>query len=207
MPEMSASARGFCTSRPYRIIARSVILPWALQGARPSGEVLEIGAGSGAMAAGLLGRFPQSTIVATDYDPDMVAAARRALSRWSGRATAERADPTSLPFEDGRFGLVLSCAMLHHVIHWERALSEVSRVLRPGGRLVGFDLMRVAGHRHGGGEGTPGRVPDHDHEPGGRRMVDPVAFERELRDLPFSDVRVRPSTGRLAFRFAATRSA
>ena len=189
------------------MIARSLILPWALQGTHPSGEVLEIGAGSGAMAAGLLSRFPQATIVATDYAPDMVAAAGRVLSRWPGRATVERADATSLPFEDGRFGLVLSCAMLHHVIDWERALSEVSRVLRPGGRLVGFDLMRVAGHRHGGRGGTHGRVPGHDHEPGSRRMVDPVAFEQELRELPFTDVVVRPSTGRLAFRFAGTSSA
>ena len=168
--------------------------------------MLEIGAGSGAMSAGLLSRFPQAAIVATDYDPEMVTVAGRALSRWPGRATVERADATSLPFGDGRFDLVLSCAMLHHVVDWERALSEASRVLKPGGRLVGFDLIRVAGHRHDGSGAGGLHEAGHDHEPGARRMVDPTAFASQLRDLPFVDVRVRQSLAHLAFRFAATRS-
>lgn len=57
-----------------------VVLPWALQGVRPTGEVLEIGAGSGAMSAGLLSKFPDVSVVATDYDADMLAAASRSLS-------------------------------------------------------------------------------------------------------------------------------
>src|SRR5579864_936711 len=193
---MSSSARGFCTSRPYRLIARSLLLPWALQGVRPAGEVLEIGSGSGAMAAGLLGRFPEATIVATDFDPEMVAVAGRTLSRWSGRATVERADATSLHYEDGRFDLVLSCAMFHHVVDWERALSELARVLKPGGRLVGFDLAHTASlhgdhpHSHGNGRGPD---EDHGHPAGAKRMVDPEAFEHELARLPFGEIRVRRS--------------
>ena len=59
-----------------------------------------------------------------------------------------QADATDLPFDDGRFSLVLSSAMLHHVVGWEQALSEATRVLRPGGRLVGFDLLHVADWRY-----------------------------------------------------------
>lgn len=205
---MSTSASSFCTSRPYRLLARRVVLPWALQGVRPTGEALEIGAGSGAMAAGLLGRFPGLTVVATDYDPEMVATARRSLGQWSGRATVEPADATNLPFDPGRFSLVVSCAMLHHVVEWEKALAEANRVLKPGGMLVGFDLLHVADsrrphrRRHHSGE----REHQAHHPAGAKRLVDPDAFERELARLPLTGVRVRRSVGGLAFRFLATRT-
>src|ERR1700737_1408483 len=90
MPEMSALARSFCTSPPYRALARWVLLPWALQGLSLSGEALEIGSGSGAMAAQLLRKFPALRLVATDYDPEMVAVAERSLARFGTRATAQR---------------------------------------------------------------------------------------------------------------------
>ncbi|MGH8918472.1 MAG: class I SAM-dependent methyltransferase, partial [Acidimicrobiales bacterium] len=152
---MPDQARQFCTSAPYRFVARRLVMPWALQGVRPTGEVLEIGTGSGAMAAEVLRMFGDLHLVATDYDPEMVSAARATLAPWAGRATAQQADATSLPFDDARFGLVLSCAMLHHVGHWEAALAEALRVLRPGARLVGFDLLRTAPMRllHGLGGG------------------------------------------------------
>ena len=213
VPEMSASASTFCTSAPYRLLARRVVLPWALQGVRPTGEVLEIGAGSGAMAAGLLGKFPGLTVVATDYDPEMVTTAGRSLSSWSGCATVEQADATDLPFDEGRFSLVLSCAMLHHVVDWEKAVSEATRVLRPGGKLVGFDLLHVADWRvphlgrHHPGE-HEGEI-DHaspSHGAGAKRLVDPDTFEQELDRLPLAAVRVRRSVGGMTFRFLATRT-
>jgi SAM-dependent methyltransferase len=33
--------------------------------------------------------------------------------------------------------------MLHHAVAWEEALAEALRVLRPGGRLIGYDLLDV----------------------------------------------------------------
>ena len=52
MPAMSPFEAAVCRSAPWRLVARRLVLPWALQGIRPQGKVLEIGAGSGAMAAG-----------------------------------------------------------------------------------------------------------------------------------------------------------
>jgi ubiquinone/menaquinone biosynthesis C-methylase UbiE len=195
MPEMSALAKAFCTSAPYRVFARLVLLPWALQGLAPNGEALEIGSGSGAMAAELLRRFPGLRMVATDYDPDMVGTARRTLAPFGERATAQRVDATSLPFDDRRFDLVLSFAMLHHVVDWERAVAEAVRVLRPGGHFVGYDLVHAAPRQH-----------KHRAEHGSVRMMSPEELERELGHLPVAGVRMRRATVGFALRFFATKT-
>jgi SAM-dependent methyltransferase len=49
-------------------------------------------------------------------------------------------DPVRLPYEDGRFDLVLSCGVLEHVSYPERSLAELHRVLAPGGRLLIYNL-------------------------------------------------------------------
>jgi ubiquinone/menaquinone biosynthesis C-methylase UbiE len=123
------------------LVAGRIVLPWSLQGFEPRGDVLEIGAGSGAMAAELLALHPQLTLTVTDFDPEMVSAAE---SRLGDRATIRQADATALPFPDGSFDSVLSWVMLHHTIDWEEALAECVRVLRPGGHLVGYDLLSTA---------------------------------------------------------------
>ena len=143
MPEMPPSAKATLTSMPYRVAARRIILPWILQGVQPSGEGLEIGAGVGAMSAQLLTLYPKFRMVATDYDTELVAMAEQVLAGFGRRASVQRADAAQLPFPDGRFDLVLSAAMLHHVIEWDTALAEAVRVLRPGGRLVGYDMLNT----------------------------------------------------------------
>jgi ubiquinone/menaquinone biosynthesis C-methylase UbiE len=138
---MSTFEQGFCRSAPWRWLARSVVLPWALQGEQLAGDVLEVGSGSGAMAAELLRRFPEARLTATDYDMSMVEVAQDQLRDFGERVDVQQADATQLPFPDESFDAVVSFIMLHHVIDWEMALAEAVRVLRPGGRLVGFDLL------------------------------------------------------------------
>ena len=143
MPEMPPSAKATLTSLPYRLLARRIILPWILQGVHPSGEGLEIGAGVGAMSAQLLTVFPKFRMVATDYDTELVGMAEQVLAGFGRRASVQRADAAQLPFQDGQFDLVLSAAMLHHVIEWDKALAEAIRVLRPGGQLIGYDMLNT----------------------------------------------------------------
>lgn len=130
MPSMSLIEQTFCRSPPWRGFARKVILPWALQGLEPQGELLELGAGSGAMAEGTARTYPDVRLIVTDIDQAMVAAARKRLSARPN-VRVEQADVTDLPFEDSTFDVVTSSLMLHHVVEWRQALREVSRVLRP----------------------------------------------------------------------------
>jgi len=142
MPVMSAVERSFCRSPLWGGFARKTVLPWALQGVRPAGELLELGSGSGAMAAGTAREFPDLRLVVTDIDPAMVRAARQRL-HGHVQVTVAEADVTDLPFEDSRFDVVASYLMLHHVIEWRQALAEAVRVLKPGGTFVGYDLDRT----------------------------------------------------------------
>lgn len=191
---MPASARAFARSGPYRVVARRMIVPWVLQGEHPAGEGLEIGAGSGAMTARLLTAFPQLRMVATDYDADMVSTARTTVAPFAHRASVQQADAVDLPFADGRFDLVLSAAMLHHTVAWEKALAEAVRVLRPGGRLIGYDLL----------DGIVIRLM-HFGEGHQTRLLRRGELEVELNRLQLVDVRTRPGVGGLTIRFAATK--
>jgi SAM-dependent methyltransferase len=70
----------------------------------------------------------------------------RGLGRgWTVRG--EFADISALPFPDAQFDTVIAMHMLYHVPDQRRAVAEVARVLRPGGRLVvttnGVDNLRA----------------------------------------------------------------
>jgi ubiquinone/menaquinone biosynthesis C-methylase UbiE len=195
MPEMSRSQQLVCRSAPWRFAAGRVVLPWALQGAALRGDVLEIGCGSGAMAAAILRRHPAVRLIATDYDKSMVDAARERLAPFGDRAEVRRADATELPFDAGAFDAALSFIMLHHVINWERALGELVRVLRPGGRLIGYDLLGDRGGRF-----------THDHEGDTRRMRQ-GELRQVLRGLPVEEPTVKPAFGGLVARFSLAKSA
>jgi SAM-dependent methyltransferase len=139
MPVMSAIEGVFYRSAPWNAFARRIVLPWALNGHSLTGDVLEMGGGSGAMADGVARFFPDARLTVTDIDDAMVAAARR---RFAGHenVTIDRANVTALPFPDANFDAVMSYLMLHHVISWHQALAEAARVLRPGGLFLGYDL-------------------------------------------------------------------
>ena len=149
MPEMPGHFKALFRSPLYGLVARRVVLPWALQGLRPSGEGLELGSGGGAMAARLLARFPDLRLVATDFDPEMVDATRELLLPFGHRATVQQADAAALPFPDQSFDVVFAFAMFHHAGDWPKAVAQAVRVLRPGGRLVGYDMLEGA-PMHGG---------------------------------------------------------
>jgi ubiquinone/menaquinone biosynthesis C-methylase UbiE len=191
MPAMSLVERVFCRSGPWRTFARRIVLPWAIEGAPLSGDVLELGAGSGAMAEGMVRSHPAITLTVTDVDPAMVHAARSRLTGVAGVAV-QQADVTMLPFEDASFDVVTSHLMLHHVVDWAAALGEAARVLRPGGLFVGYDFTdtRFARAIH--------RVDRSPH-----RILAAAELRRGLEAVGFEDVSVRTSYRDHAMRFRA----
>ena len=191
MPVMSTIERIFCCSTPWRAFAGRVVLPWAIDGDSLTGEVLEIGGGSGAMAAGLARIFPDAGITTSDIDPAMVDAARIKLARFAN-ATAEVADVTSLPFAAGRFEAVVSFLMLHHVIEWREALAEAFRVLKPGGALLGYDLTNTL---------LAGWIHKLDGSP--HRIIAPGELTEGLAAAGFTEITVRRAARGHLMRFHA----
>jgi ubiquinone/menaquinone biosynthesis C-methylase UbiE len=177
MPEMTGFEQAFCRSAPWRWFARNMVLQWALQGERLSGDVLEIGSGSGAMAAALLERFADVRMTATDYDDSMVEFARDRLREFGDRVEVKQADAAELPFAAESFDAVVSFIMLHHVIDWEKAIAEAVRVLRPGGRLLGFDLLD-----------SPSMHWLHRAERSPHRMMRWDELRRKIQELPLLGV-------------------
>lgn len=195
MPVMSRIEAGFCRSPAWALFARRVALPWALHGEPIAGDVLEIGAGAGAMAEEILRRYPEARLTVTDYDPAMVAALDRRLRGFGDRVRAEQADATALPYPDAGFDTVLSFLMLHHTVAWEQVLTDVVRVLRPGGRLIGYDLLAVQPWRQ-----------LHRMERAPHRLVTLPELPRLLAELPVEDVRIQPRLAGQLVRFSARRA-
>ena len=195
MPEMPAVARTVVTSCPYRMVARRVLLPWVVGREQPAGEGLEIGAGSGVMSAELLASFPTLRMVVTDYDSKMVPIARRTLRSFADRADVQSADAADLPFADGRFDLVLAAAMLHHVLAWQDALTDAVRVLRPGGRLIGYDPLA----------GALTRLV-HITERHTTKMLSPDQMQAQLNRLAVTNVCVTSGFRGTLIRFSATKT-
>lgn len=147
MPKMAPSEVRLCAGGLWSAFARRVVLPWAVGRESVGPEALEVGGGAGAMAEQLLARRTELRLTVTDVDEQMVDVARARLARFGDRATVQEADATALPFADESFDTIVSFIMLHHVVDWERALAEAFRVLRPGGSLVGYDLLSTGLNR------------------------------------------------------------
>jgi SAM-dependent methyltransferase len=92
-------------------------------------RVLEVGSGTGALAARIASELGVE-IVGLDQSERMVE-----LTRARG-VEAVIGDAQALPYADASFDCVLAAWVLYHVPDVPRALAEFARVLRPGGRLV-----------------------------------------------------------------------
>ena len=119
----------------------------ARAGVGPGDRVLDVGTGPGylALAAARL-VAPGGAAVGIDASPEMVARARLRAARREAAVDYRVAAAEALPFEDGAFDVVVSRLVLHHLPGYvqRRALGEMARVLRPGGRLVVVDLASAA---------------------------------------------------------------
>jgi len=131
-----------------------------------SGRILEAGTGKGHFALALA-RLGYS-LISFDLSEEQLKIARENLESngLSGRVELRQENGESLSFPDGSFEVVFSVNMVHHLDNPWSVFSELTRVLKPGGKLVVSDFSR---------EGMSMMAEVHRKE-GGQHRVAPVSL-------------------------------
>lgn len=178
-----------CRSDRWRRAVEHRLLPWALDGLRLGGEVLEIGPGFGVTTRMLAGRVPALTAV--EIDPGL---SRRLRATMPANVEVVAGDGAALPFPDGTYDAVVCFTMLHHMpstAAQDRLFAAAHRVLQPGGVFAGTDSLSSLPFRllHVGDTMVP---------------VDPATLPGRLRAAGFTGIAV--ATAGRSVRFRAYRS-
>jgi SAM-dependent methyltransferase len=95
-------------------------------------RILDAGCGSGPLTAALLAKG--AAVTGFDASAAMIELARQRLGEDADLYVADLSAP--LPFADAEFDDVVASLVLHYLEDWAGPLSELRRVLRPGGRLM-----------------------------------------------------------------------
>jgi demethylmenaquinone methyltransferase/2-methoxy-6-polyprenyl-1,4-benzoquinol methylase len=118
----------------WRRRASKIVADW-----KPS-NVLDLATGSGDLTLAIQRRLPETKIVAADFSSEMLEVARA-----KGVGNTMVADALHLPFEDASLDVVTVAFGLRNMADWDRALTEMSRVLRSGGHLLVLDFSLPTG--------------------------------------------------------------
>jgi ubiquinone/menaquinone biosynthesis C-methylase UbiE len=107
-------------------------------------KMLDVGCGTGVFASKVRVTLPRVDVCGVDLVSDMLA---KGHSRWrlhQRHVLPVQGDSERLPFASGSFDIVTCANSFHHYPRQDRAVAEMARVLRPGGRLMIIDGYRDA---------------------------------------------------------------
>lgn len=146
-PRMSAEWEAQSRARAQYTDAVSILNRWELQ-VLPRlvdwlgdvrGPILDVGCGVGHLGSALVALGgPEVELIGTDFQAELLAEVGK------GYAGLVEADVHHLPFHDGAFAGIVASNSLHHFPDAERAMSEIARVLKPGGVFVAYDPRFLA---------------------------------------------------------------
>lgn len=184
---MNAFHRWYCNSGRWAKRLQGEYMPGLLRNVDLGDDVLEIGPGPGLSTDYLRSRVARLTSVEIDHK--LAASLTRRLEGTN--VTVVEGDASQMSFPDASFSGAVSFTMLHHVpAHLQdQLLSEVARVLRPGGLFVGMDS-------------TPNFVWYVYHLFDDCHPIDPDGLPDRLTAAGFTDVRVRRASSGFAWRAA-----
>ncbi len=117
----------------------------AVANVREGQSVLDIAGGTGDLSAAFAGKVgPRGLVVHTDINEAMLSRGRDRLIDAGLALSTVICDGERLPFPTNRFDLVSVAFGLRNMTHKDRALAEMNRVLKPGGRLLVLEFSQVA---------------------------------------------------------------
>lgn len=147
----------------------------------PDGRIAELGCGKGRFLRHMMERFPTVRLTGVDISPAMLARLPEGVHALEGSLLR-------VPAADGAFDGAFAVESLEHSLLPERAVAELCRVVRPGGRLLVIDKHRA-------------RQPLSEHDPWERWFLPEELgrwlgrFCRDVRVGPISHVEGRPGIG------------
>ena len=108
----------------------------------PFADLLDCGCGTAPMLQLLKKKYPDRHYTGIDLTPEMIAVAK---AKGMPGVELVVGDCEKLPFPDGSFDAVNCCQSFHHYPNVQDFFQSVSRVLRPGGRLILRDMTAKTG--------------------------------------------------------------
>lgn len=106
---------------------------------RPGLDLLDVGCGPGTITVDLARLVAPGRVVGVDRAPDVIDKARAHAAEQRQALELQTADVYALPFPDASFDVVHAHQLLQHLADPVRALTEMRRVVRPGGVVAARD--------------------------------------------------------------------
>ncbi len=167
---------------------------------QPGDRVLECACGTGLLTEVIARRCDRVT--ATDFAPKMLARAKKNCAAFDN-ITFEPADITALKYADGSFDAVVAGNVIHLLDNPLKALGELDRVCRPGGRLIIPTYMNR--DKRGGTSGFATAVGKAGAD--FKRQFTVESYRQFFRDAGYQDVSIQLAEGRIPCAVAVMRSA